>query len=44
MLREGRITEEGTHDTLLAAQGTYARLFTVQADGYREEHPAGREK
>jgi ATP-binding cassette, subfamily B, bacterial len=32
----GRITEQGTHETLLAAGGEYARLFHLQADGYRD--------
>jgi len=29
------ITEHGTHDDLLAQGGTYARLFTTQAQNYR---------
>lgn len=32
----GRITEEGTHDTLLAAGGGYAKLYEVQSRYYRE--------
>ena len=31
----GRITEAGSHDELLAKRGRYARLFELQAAGYR---------
>jgi len=31
----GRITELGTHEELLRAEGRYARLFELQAAGYR---------
>ena len=31
----GRIVERGDHQTLMAAQGSYARLFELQAQGYR---------
>ncbi|WP_235023818.1 ABC transporter ATP-binding protein [Streptomyces sp. WAC05374] len=30
----GSLIEEGTHDELLARDGTYARLFRLQADAY----------
>ncbi|WP_026412650.1 ABC transporter ATP-binding protein [Actinomadura oligospora] len=36
VLEDGRVTEQGTHDTLLAADGGYARLFRLQASGYQE--------
>ena len=32
----GRITEEGPHAALIARGGTYATLFNLQAEGYRE--------
>ena len=32
----GRITEEGPHAALIALGGTYATLFNLQAEGYRE--------
>jgi ABC-type multidrug transport system fused ATPase/permease subunit len=35
VLDGGRIVEQGDHDTLMAAGRTYARLFTLQAEGYR---------
>jgi ABC-type multidrug transport system fused ATPase/permease subunit len=28
------VTEEGTHDELLAAAGTYARMFSLQASRF----------
>jgi ATP-binding cassette subfamily B protein len=33
-LEHGQIVESGTHDELLAANGRYARLFRLQAEGY----------
>jgi ATP-binding cassette subfamily B protein len=35
VLHEGRVTEAGTHDELVAAAGRYAELFEVQAAAYR---------
>ena len=31
----GQITELGTHEELMRLEGTYARLFAMQAEGYR---------
>ncbi|MGV9212719.1 ABC transporter ATP-binding protein [Micromonospora sp. RB23] len=40
VLSDGQVVERGDHDRLLAAGGGYARLFTLQAQGYRQDAPA----
>jgi len=35
VFEHGEMTELGTHPELLAKAGTYARLFNMQAEGYR---------
>jgi ATP-binding cassette subfamily B protein len=34
VLESGRVIEEGSHASLMALDGTYARLFRLQADAY----------
>jgi ATP-binding cassette subfamily B protein len=34
VIEKGRVVEQGTHDELVAADGRYARLFSLQAQGY----------
>jgi ATP-binding cassette subfamily B protein len=35
VVEEGALSEMGTHAELLRLGGTYARLFTLQAQSYR---------
>ena len=35
VLAGGTVTEEGTHEELVAKKGLYGELFALQADGYR---------
>lgn len=35
VLQDGAVIEQGSHDTLMLADGVYARLFRLQATGYR---------
>ena len=35
VLEHGRVIEQGSHAELIAANGDYARMFALQAEGYR---------
>lgn len=35
VVQNGRVTERGTHESLMKLGGHYATLFTLQAEGYR---------
>jgi ATP-binding cassette subfamily B protein len=35
VIEDGRIVEYGKHDRLVGQSGPYARLFALQAEGYR---------
>lgn len=36
VLSDGCVVEEGTHQELMQLNGTYAQMYTVQAEKYRE--------
>jgi ABC-type transport system involved in cytochrome bd biosynthesis fused ATPase/permease subunit len=38
VVEHGRVTEDGTHDDLLAAGGRYAAMYRLQASRFSEEH------
>lgn len=40
VLENGQITEYGAHSELLARRGTYAKLYSMQAESYTEEQLA----
>jgi ATP-binding cassette, subfamily B, bacterial len=35
VIEGGQVAERGTHEELLALEGTYSRLFLAQAEGYK---------
>jgi ATP-binding cassette subfamily B protein len=42
LLEDGRVAEEGTHEELMGLGGTYADLFSLQAEAYADAPAAGR--
>jgi ATP-binding cassette subfamily B protein len=41
VIDNGRVTERGSHDDLLALGGRYATMFRVQADRFGDGHANG---
>lgn len=41
VIEGGVVSEQGTHDRLVAAGGAYSRLFALQAKGYQEPSSVG---
>jgi ATP-binding cassette subfamily B protein len=39
VLDRGTVVEQGSHASLIAAEGAYARLFSLQAEGYKDGAP-----
>jgi ATP-binding cassette, subfamily B, bacterial len=39
VLDHGRVIEDGSHEELLRAEGTYARMFRLQAQRFTDEEP-----
>lgn len=37
---DGKVVELGTHDALMSKRGLYSRMFSIQADRYRQEQEA----
>ena len=37
LMENGRVIEEGTHDSLMARNGSYARLYELQSKYYKEQ-------
>ncbi len=37
VINDGRVVEQGTHDTLMALDGLYAQMFMTQAQRYRHD-------
>lgn len=43
-MKDGQIAEEGTHESLMALGGGYAKLFKVQSRYYRKNAPSSEEQ
>ncbi len=43
-LKDGEITELGTHDELMALGGEYSRLYEIQSCWYRDDYKGGSEE
>ena len=43
VLKDGRISEQGTHGQLMAAEGEYAALYRMQARQYKIESASAME-